>query len=196
MKIIGFTGKAGAGKDTAAKMLVGSWESFGPDKHAVVTKFATPIHYIINYLYGTFDEFQPEVDFETAKRTGVKMPGSDRTVREAMQTLGTEWGRQIMGPDYWINLWKLNVEKVGAAYKDADLLVIVSDVRFQNEVNVIHKLGGYVVRIDRDYNEGVGLHASEQIDGLLVDHILDNTGTLRELKQRVRRLSDYLAHER
>lgn len=181
MKLIGITGAAGAGKDTLASMLADIWESRGP-RVAFKTKFATPIHYIVNYLYGTFGEAPPPVDFETAKRTGVKMPGSERTVREAMQTLGTEWGRNIMGEDYWVNLWR---ERLLASVDLVDrdnLLVLVSDVRFQNEVDVIHDMGGVVVRVVRDYDEGAGGHASEQVDVLSADHGIKNTGTLDDLR--------------
>ena len=65
--------------------------------------------------------------------------------------------------------------------------VVIDDVRFLNEVEMIHRLGGRVIRIDRP-GPAESTHASEteldSFDGW--DGVIVNDGTLRELDEKVR----------
>ena len=70
---------------------------------------------------------------------------NDRTPRHAMQTLGTEWGRNCMGEDFWVEAASEQIEHV----LNNGLNVVVDDVRFPNEMDMIRDLGGIVVRIRR-----------------------------------------------
>lgn len=84
-----------------------------------------------------------------------------------MQTLGTEWGREKIHPDLWL---RATERRVGRFDK-----VVISDIRFHNEVEMVHRLGGTVYRIDRPNGAGVDSHPSEgQIDHLKVDHVVVN----------------------
>lgn len=65
----------------------------------------------------------------------------------------------------------------------------MSDIRFQDEADVILALGGTVVRIERSApgaakatSAHVATHASEQVDGIQgAAHVLENDGTIEEL---------------
>ena len=100
-----------------------------------------------------------------------------KTTRHAMQTLGTEWGRNSIAPNIWLSLWKKRVKGL--------LLVTVDDCRFRNEAKTIRDLGGViweVARKDRVY-EG---HSSEtEMAKIKPDDIIDNNGSLYDLKLRV-----------
>lgn len=64
-----------------------------------------------------------------------------KTPRWAMQSLGTEWGRNLIGDNLWANIWKQKARKYG--------LIVCDDCRFLNEVDAVRSLGGKVLRIDR-----------------------------------------------
>ena len=53
-----------------------------------------------------------------------------------MQTLGTEWGRECIGPEVWVDVWKSNVQK----WLDGGLNVVVDDMRFPNEWDAVKAL--------------------------------------------------------
>lgn len=103
------------------------------------------------------------------------------TARHAMQTLGTEWGRKCMGENFWVDIWKTNMPNYG--------YIVVDDVRFPNEVQAIHDLGGVIVKVVRP---GLTLpkdaHASEQIDDLPWDFLFTNDGTIAELEMKAQML--------
>src|ERR1700735_2758688 len=70
-----------------------------------------------------------------------------QTPRWAMQTLGTEWGRNLIHPNLWVIFW---IASTSAVVKAAPWhCVVADDVRFPNEVDAVHSLGGQVWRISR-----------------------------------------------
>lgn len=99
--------------------------------------------------------------------------------RRLMQTLGTEWGRDIIHDQIWIKLLARRIEKAGLEY------VAVTDVRFQNEVDSLLAMFGdkaEVWHIVRPNTKQVISHVSE--NGVRFDsgHLrVDNSGTLNDL---------------
>lgn len=94
-----------------------------------------------------------------------------KSPRYAMQTLGTEWGRDLFGHDFWVSA----ALKRAVRIQSAGISVVIDDVRFRNEADAIHKAGGYVVQVVRP---GVPIptsagHASEA--GLGLDFAFDAT---------------------
>lgn len=86
-------------------------------------------------------------------------PSWDLNIRRFLQVAGTDRGRS-MDEDLWLKVWL-------AIFGGCDR-VVVPDVRFPNEVDVIHQLGGVVVFIgEREVR--VGAHESEQLDPSLCD---------------------------
>lgn len=97
------------------------------------------------------------------------------TMREFMQWYGTEGHRDLFGDDFWVDR---------ALPKDLDhhgRLLVVTDMRFPNEIQRVKDLGGYCVKIDRNVQTAHGTHASEQNVDHLMDYVLDNTGSLNDL---------------
>ena len=99
-----------------------------------------------------------------------------KSIRYMLQTLGTEWGRNLIHPDIWILEAERRLKQMSNA-NDTDG-VIITDCRFPNEADKIHEMGGKVIRIVRPNNPltatvnsvGVGAaHLSEQ--GLSSDKI-------------------------
>jgi hypothetical protein len=98
------------------------------------------------------------------------------TPRWAMQTLGTEWGRNLIHPDIWVNVAIENWRK-----RDIGNYVF-DDVRFENEAHAIREAGGEIWRVRRPgYAEG-STHASEQIqEKIVADWGVNNVGDLDHL---------------
>ena len=131
-RLIGFCGLAGSGKSWAATHLASSW---GYSR----VRFAGPLKDMMRAL--GLNEAEIEGD---RKESPCDLLGG-RTPRQAMQTLGTEWGREQIDPELWVRAW----ERAAAKYLDNDLPVVVDDVRYLNEAAAIWRRGGTLVRIDR-----------------------------------------------
>lgn len=163
-RIIALTGRIGAGKTTAARVL--------EDLGYVRVRFAGPLKAMLQALGCSEDQTDG----------GLKEVPSEllcgKTPRQAMQLLGTEWGRNLIGDKLWLRAW-LN-EAVKHPY------VVVDDARFANECAAVHELGGVIWTVVR---EGMMPqdHASEQ-QVLPSDGVIINNWSVEELGESVRHL--------
>lgn len=187
--LIGITGKAGSGKDTAFRFIKEWAESEG--RPARRDAFADRLKLSVARL------FHPEIGMEDALRwcNAIKHDGTvivwgghnpdDTTTRiqidgrTLLQRYGTEAHRDVFGYDFWISA-------VISQYDPAEIMV-VTDVRFDNEAHAIRDKGGEVWHILRTRNVNVeDTHASEQpISADLVDHCIVNDGSLDHLRDLV-----------
>lgn len=158
--LLGITGKAGSGKSTAAQVLL--------DAGWTRIKFADPLKDMLRAI--GLDDRHIEGHLKEVPCDLLR----GKTPRWAMQTLGTEWGRECIAQDLWIALARRRIALAMAA----GLSVVVDDVRFENEAEVIRELGGMVLGLDR--GDGAGGHVSES--GVLSDMEYPNAGTLSELR--------------
>ncbi len=123
--LIGLGGRAGAGKSTASGML----QKLGCAEET----FAEPIKEMVRAMVGPW--------------TGPKevpipwLHGA--SLRDLYQSLGSEWGREIMHDDVWI--WHL-MRRMEARQKKC---VVIADVRFPNELRFIRDNGGVTVYLER-----------------------------------------------
>ncbi|HEY1310828.1 MAG TPA: deoxynucleotide monophosphate kinase [Pseudolabrys sp.] len=165
-QLIGFCGAAGAGKTFAANHLAAT---YGYSR----VRFAGPLKAMLRALGLSEDETDG-----AAKESACRLLGG-KTPRHAMQTLGTEWGRQHISADLWILAW----ERAAAQYLDQGLPVVVDDVRFANEAAAIWSRNGVLIRIDRDTGGLVpcGGHASEK-QPLHYDRRIANGGDAEEFR--------------
>ncbi len=168
---VGFCGPAGAGKSTAAERLVQHW-LFSR------VRFAGPLKAMLLAL-GLDAE---QVDGGRKEEPTPLLCGC--TPRQAMQWLGTEWGRNLIGDGFWIEAWRAAVERERAQYGYASgfrplKLIVADDVRFANEAKAIRDQGGIVVRIERpgSVSASGGGHVSERLD-FEPDRIIRNEGDL------------------
>ncbi len=101
--------------------------------------------------------------------------------RVMLQHLGTEWGREVADENIWVNCMLRTAEQVldGHEYDrrvgitgpapaaGVPTGVLVSDVRFRNELDAIRKAGGKLIRViraetdDKSLKTGIEGHASE-----------------------------------
>lgn len=134
MKIVGFAGKAGSGKDTLADFL----QEIDPSLSRYA--FAQPIKDMLLAGLG----LAPSEYDDRSKKEAV-IPGLGFSYRRAAQTLGTEWGRSL-NADLWLELAKQEAESLSNARGKG---LIITDVRFPNEAQWIRSAGGTVVHVIR-----------------------------------------------
>lgn len=170
--LIGFVGRRRSGKDTAAQTLI--QDGF------IALKFADILKAMLRTFFDYVGEDPALVERfieGDLKETPLTFFGGKST-RYAMQTLGTEWGRDLI----WQNLW------VAATLARAKTLenVVISDVRFPNEADAIHAVGGKLIRIFRGSQTVTDTHPSETlIDGIDADYEITNDGPLTELHDKI-----------
>jgi len=174
MKIVAFTGTAGSGKDTAAQALEGYTNvKFAGGLKAMLEALlryqGCPEDMIFRYIEGDFKQ-----------RPCPYLCG--RTMRHAMKTLGTEWGRRMVAQNLWASALENHIEH--NEYNS----ITITDVRFHDEVDFVKSRGGKVYRIDRGF-EGNDLHPSEiDIINLEVTAVIENTGSTGALHEKVREI--------
>ena len=99
--------------------------------------------------------------------------------RQMMQTLGTEWGRSCIHPELWVMVAAGAVEQQQKLGRN----VVIDDVRFPNEAEMIRKLGGELWLVDRPGTAYEGGHASEgALVDLMPDAVINNSGSLEDLQ--------------
>lgn len=168
LKVIGLCGPAGSGKSEVAKILLLSlpvkWQG-------AVVSFAKPVK-----------------DIAFAMGWDGK---KDERGRRMLQLLGTEVGRGY-DPDLWVRKWLATVSSLEAVCPQGEhLLIVADDVRFENEVQAIHRLSGQVWEVCRPGHEYHFKHVSEQgvwgVDGKIL-----NEGSLEQLEEAIRRCNKLL----
>lgn len=173
MLCIALTGFAGCGKSTAAEYLARRYTF-------TRTRFADPLKHMLASLLrkrGCTEEYILRC-IEGDMKTKPVAEFAGRTPRYAMQKLGTEWGRDLMSQNFWVDAWADSV-------KGSRSPVVAEDCRFHNEADAVKKLGGLVWRIARP---GLvkGDHQSEvEQTEIEVDFQILNNGTVRELHSRI-----------
>ena len=155
--VIGLTGPKGVGKTTLAHRIGGT-----------IISFSTPIKKMLEVIL-------PRINIYEEKEK--PLPGFPEgiTARTLLQSLGTEWGR-LHYPDIWVNFVEEKVaEEIGIwkynhVYREFPPRIIIDDVRFRNEAEMIRRHDGEIWRLKRegvDYSED---HASEVA---LSDELID-----------------------
>jgi hypothetical protein len=164
--------------------------------------FAAPIKSMVAMLldffgYGSImnpSELKPYLEGDRKEDYLEKIGASPR---ELMQTLGTDWGRKIINENLWLDSMRERVGQYEEAEKHghAGAFVFITDVRFDNEAEMIRELGGTIVHVSSTRLDGqlvaphssrldgqlVAPHSSEAgVGAKLVDTHLINNGTLEE----------------
>lgn len=189
--ILGITGKAQSGKDTACRIVQlintvdydcacseGKGEKYILDnvdnilpithmweKHAFADKLKECASTILGVPRFMFESGEFKESFTSLPLSNKE--GEPMTNREFLQYFGTEVGRNI-DKDLWI---KALMYSYG---RDKESHWIIPDVRFPNEADAIRNAGGVLWKIERD-GSGAGNHISEKlIDDIKVDVVIEN----------------------
>lgn len=164
--LIGLAARAQSGKSTAASHLK-TQAGYKEDS------FAAPIRQFVATLLGlTVAEMEP------VKEKVVDWLG--KSPRQMMQTFGTDWGREKVHPDIWIEACMQRIAR------DPKGRYVISDLRFDNEADAIRRMGGAVVHIVRPDALVVNSHASEAgVKRAAGDFLIVNDGPLEQFHKAI-----------
>ena len=140
-----------SGKSTVARYLISKgWKCIS---------FSTPLKRMLEPVLrslGYVDTEIFEMLYGADKEKLISVLGN-KTTRQLMQTLGTDWGRNLVYQDLWILCWKGEVQQ---AMKNGHN-VVTDDLRFLNEMEAVRSLQGKCWWIDRPVGANTYGHASE-----------------------------------
>lgn len=170
--LIGLCGSPGSGKDTVAKILAPlGWTR---------VSFADPLRSMLLALNPMttvgirVKELVELIGWEAAKKVG--------DVRELLQRLGTEAVRECLGEDAWVDLARKKIASINGP-------VVITDVRFPNEVGFVRELAGEIILVNRPGVGAVNNHSSENRD-FEVDWTLENGPDLAKFIADVKMISE------
>ena len=158
-----------SGKSTIADRLEDKW-CFNR------VHFAGVLKEMLGIFLNAFEYDEPEIsellDGSRKNEPLERIPGRP-TARQLMQTLGTEWGRNLVNEDVWVEAARQTI--LGIQDWDEGPIVI-DDMRFPNELVMVHELGGKAIKVVRPGAKDTSGHASE---GNLPDGEMDRVATFR-----------------
>ena len=177
--LIGLTGYAGSGKDTVAEYLI---KEHGFTRLA----FADKVRELAYRLNPPIDYGASDIQWEVNKQ-GWDAAKQHPEIRIWLQDIGTSC-RDIQGADVWIDAlysgyWAL-IDDAQPCHNIEN--VVITDVRFLNEMEWIIGLGGRIVRVNRPEVGPVNDHPSEtELDGWAMDGYIVNDRNLEDLSNAV-----------
>lgn len=122
-----------AGKSTVADMLV---EEFGFRRVKFAGAIKSMLRALLLYQGAKFEQIDEMI--EGSKKECVSDLLGFRSPRYAMQTLGTEWGREAMDADFWTDIARGKISSLVSIGKP----VVIDDMRFENEAHMLRDFGG------------------------------------------------------
>lgn len=182
--LIGIGGLLASGKDTVADHLV--------EQHGFIKMgMSEPLNDALlalnpwiddpTYAFIRYQQLHAEVGYTQAKE--------NPEVRRLLQTLGTEVGRDMIDPEVWTKI----AERRILFHMAAGRSVILTGIRFPNERDMIKRIDGTLIWVERQYTSLVtpggspaGTHSTKHAseNTLSADDfnmVLDNDSTLDAL---------------
>lgn len=173
--IVGIGGYARSGKDSAAAGLaeIGFKRVAFADK---LREFIYALNPLLGVAYaGVHIRLQDVID--EAGWDGYKETLWSNEIRQLLQRLGTECGRELISDTIWID----------AALDGVVGDICVTDMRFPNEMQAVKHRGGIAVRINRPGVGPANSHPSETaLDDADFDYVIENSGTVEDLHLKIR----------
>ena len=127
--IIGFSGSFGSGKTTRAQYLSQQLDNLGKDYY--FTNFASSLKKMMVEHFGV-----SPTKFDTTSGKSEICPKYKITYGKVLQMFGQ--GLRNIDKDFWIDKLEHQIGEMG------DCIIIIGDVRYQNELDWIRKKGGHV----------------------------------------------------
>lgn len=200
--IVGLLGFIGSGKGTVGDILA--------ERGFIPVSFASTLKDVTADLFG-WERVLLEGNTEFSRQFREQPDpfwsrefGKEFTPRLALQLMGTEVGRKVFHPDFWVIKAKQQMHTMMATGVEN---FVFTDVRFPNEMDMIHSEGGFLIEVQRGFqphwvsvaakaNRGdykaeqfmiqSGVHESEwRRIGADVDFVVDNNGTVEDLRKKV-----------
>ncbi len=182
--LIAFTGAAGAGKDTAAQLLI---DKYGYKK----ISFGAALKDVLAVMFGWPREMLEGVTAESRAWREMEDEwwsarlGRRITPRGMLQEFGTDVCRMHFHNDIWVACLERRLCSVAAGDK-----YVITDCRFENEAEMLRRCGYSIIRIERcgaseaaAVSEATAAHESERgIPLKYVTATIKNNGSIMELE--------------
>jgi len=180
--LIGLTGKKRSGKDTVYQ-IINSISSNDPNmivrRIAFADKVKEATSIILNISPAYLELHKDNSNLVIKLERGDLW--LDLSLRNIIQRIGTEVGRDLFGKNFWID------QVLPLDFDHSNQLVIVTDVRFENEAQRVIDLGGVIWEVQRPDNNYKDDHSSEAgIGKEYINHIIVNRNSLQNLEREIR----------
>lgn len=197
MTLFGIGGRLRAGKDILAERLenehgfvrLGMSDALNEALLTIDPWISTDVEVsglwrrFVGWLFRTPLEMREFVRYSTHHReVGYVEAKKNPDVRRYLQLLGTEVGRNMVGKNVWVDIMRDKILALEAEGCD----VVVTGIRFPNELALIEQLGGETVWVSRPSVEDAGqAHESESsVAAGDFRHIVLNDSTLASLEEK------------
>lgn len=129
--LVGLAGPAGVGKTSIAQSLV--------DQHLFTClSFASPLKEALAVLTG-----KPIQLFQDPDLKEQIIPTYGKSPRQLMQLLGTDFARNQIIPDFWLDRMDTSLAACSSSLR------VIDDIRFPNEAALVREHGGHVIHLSR-----------------------------------------------
>lgn len=208
-KIIAICGLKGSGKDTVGDYIVKKYNGWEKKSFAGKLKDITSILFGWDRTMLAGETSDARKQREEPCEFWSKKLGKPFSPRQALQFIGTELFRNQFLPSIWVDCLEREL-------LTTDKNIVITDVRFQNEIEMIKSLGGTIIRVERNLpnwfreveqlrKDGLtiekikeivpdikNIHDSE-LDWIGVDNpsmIIDNNGSFEDLYKNIEYISE------
>jgi hypothetical protein len=203
--LIGICGFQSSGKDTITEYLI---KEYG----FIKLSFASTIKDIISVMFGwPRDKLEGLTKEDRLWREQIdpwwseKLKIPDLSPRYTMQYIGTDLFRKHFHTDIWVKIIENKINNY--LHQNDKQNIIISDCRFENEINMIIMLGGKIIQVHREipswfykYRDGEypeeikSIHNSE-LEWIRChkDYNIENDGTIEQLYQNVSEIIKYIS---
>jgi hypothetical protein len=174
--IIGLVAKRQSGKTLVANYLMQNY-------NYIKLSFASPLKNLVQNIF----LFNDDQLFGNSKE--IIDPYWKTSPRSLLQFIGTDLFRNELSakfPDIGDNIWIKHMEKKLSQFSDNDK-IIIDDVRFNNEIDMIKNFGGIIIKIDRYKNDDLlndkyNMHQSEtDLCNFSSDITISNNSSINDL---------------
>ena len=175
--VIGLAGLAHSGKTAIADQIIEECRqlSIAPPRRL---SFATRLKAVLSALIDNPEDLSDK-DVKERQLYG----GGDWSIREFLIRFGTDFMRRELGSNIWVDIIADQLSQLPER-----TLVLIDDVRFQNEAELVKAIG-MVVLINRPGIKPISNHASEQPQLLKADVSVQNDGTIEEAARETLKLA-------
>jgi hypothetical protein len=170
--IIGIAGKKGIGKTTVANTLC-----LNHDFKRL--SFADPLKAMLKPLLLASGLSEEGCRLYTESDKEMVITGIGLSYRRLMQTLGTDWGRDMVSPHLWLHCAEKSIDAAATG-------IVFDDVRYDDEAALIRSKGGIIVHLRGKMPLEYDYHPSEQ--GIMVldnDLVVHSSGNISDVMDRL-----------
>ena len=188
--LIGISGKKTSGKSTVAEIIKEIYQN-----NTIILNFGDAVKESLKPIFGFSDEELYGSDKEKVNEYwGI-------TPREIMQYYATDLMRyelskkfKDIGTDIWVRCIERKLYEINK--KESNKIIIIADLRFKNEYELVKKYNGYTLKVFRqidNLNSNFIDHISEnELNNEHFDYLISNNGSIEDLKFNVKKILKFI----